>query len=40
VIRAYRLYSGAEGNSHVQVGTVTDDDVIAAESIMFEVTPA
>ena len=40
VIRAYRLYTGVDGNSHVQVGSVTSDDAIAAESIMFEVTPA
>ena len=40
VIRAYRLYTGVDGNSHVQVGSVTSDDAIAAESIMFELTPA
>jgi|APCry1669188879_1035177.scaffolds.fasta_scaffold19379_3 quercetin dioxygenase-like cupin family protein len=39
-IRAYRLYTGADGNSHVQVGSVNSDEVITAESIMFEVTPA
>jgi hypothetical protein len=40
VTRAYRLYTGADGNSHVQVGSVTGDDVIAAESIRFDVVPA
>ena len=39
MIRAYRLYLGVDRNSHVQVGSVNSDDVITAESIMFEVTP-
>jgi quercetin dioxygenase-like cupin family protein len=40
VIRAYRLYTGADGDSHVEVGSVTGKQVVGAQSIMFKETPA
>jgi quercetin dioxygenase-like cupin family protein len=40
VIRAYRLYTGADGDSHVEVGSVSAAEVIGAQSIMFKETPA
>jgi quercetin dioxygenase-like cupin family protein len=40
MIRAYRLYTGDDGNSHVEIGTLATRDVVAAKSIMFEETPA
>ena len=40
MIRAYRLYSGPDGNSHVERGSITDGAVIDAESIQFKETPA
>jgi len=39
-IRAYRFCTGAGRKSHMQIGTVDSDDVIEAESIMFDLTPA
>jgi hypothetical protein len=40
VIRAYRLYTGTDGDSHVEVGSVTGEQVVGAQSIMFKETPA
>lgn len=39
MIKAYYLCTGPDGHSHVTPGSVTDKQVIAAESIMFEETP-
>jgi quercetin dioxygenase-like cupin family protein len=40
MIRAYRLYTGADGDSHVEVGSVRGGEVVGAQSIMFKETPA
>jgi hypothetical protein len=40
MIRAYRLYTGADGNSHVVRGSVTGGELVEAESILFKETPA
>jgi quercetin dioxygenase-like cupin family protein len=40
MIRAYRLYTGLDGNSHVARGSVTGDELVDAESIRFKETPA
>jgi quercetin dioxygenase-like cupin family protein len=40
MIRAYRLYTGPEGNSHVTRGTISSAAPVAAESIQFQETPA
>jgi quercetin dioxygenase-like cupin family protein len=40
MIRAYRLYTGADGNSHVVRGSVSGDALVEAESILFKETPA
>jgi quercetin dioxygenase-like cupin family protein len=40
VIRAYRLYTGADGDSHVEVGSVTGGEVVGAQSVMFKESPA
>ena len=39
MIRAYRLYTGPGGNSHVRPGTVDGDKLVDAESIHFKGTP-
>jgi quercetin dioxygenase-like cupin family protein len=39
MIRAYRLYTGADGDSHVEVGSVTGEQVVGAQSVMFKETP-
>ena len=39
MIRAYRLYTGPDGNSHVVNGSVSADKVVEAESIHFNETP-
>lgn len=39
MIRAYRLYTGPDGNSHVVNGSVTGDKIVEAESIHFKETP-
>ena len=39
MIRAYRLYTGPDGNSHVGSGSVSGDKLVEAESIHFEETP-
>jgi len=38
MIRAYRLYTGTDGNSHVIPGTVNGDKLVDAESIHFKET--
>jgi quercetin dioxygenase-like cupin family protein len=40
VIRAYRLLTGADGNSHVERGFVNEDKLVEARSIHFKETPA
>jgi len=39
MIRAYRLYTGDDGNSHVMRGTVNGSELIEAQSILFKETP-
>jgi quercetin dioxygenase-like cupin family protein len=38
MIRAYRLYTGTDGNSHVTPGTVNADKMVDAVSIHFKET--
>jgi quercetin dioxygenase-like cupin family protein len=40
MIRAYRLYTGPDGNSHVVSGSVSSGQSVEAESILFKETPA
>jgi len=40
MIRAYRLYTGPDGNSHVVRGSVSEDNVVDTQSILFKETPA
>ncbi len=40
MVRAYRLYTGSDGNSHVEQGCISDNALVAAESILFKETPA
>ncbi len=39
MIRAYYLYTGPDGNSHVKRGSVSGGALVAAESILFKETP-
>jgi quercetin dioxygenase-like cupin family protein len=39
MIRAYHLYTGADGNSHVQHGSIAEGPLVGAESIHFKETP-
>jgi quercetin dioxygenase-like cupin family protein len=40
MIKAYHLYTGADGNSHVTYGSVSGNELVASESILFKETPA
>ena len=40
MIRAYRLYTGPDGNSHVTKGSVDGNQLVDAQSILFKETPA
>jgi hypothetical protein len=40
MIRAYHLYTGPDGNSHVVRGSVSGGELVEAESILFKETPA
>jgi quercetin dioxygenase-like cupin family protein len=40
MIPAYRLYTGPEGDSHVQRGSIGEGGLIDAQSIEFKETPA
>jgi quercetin dioxygenase-like cupin family protein len=40
MIRAYRLYTGPDGHSHVEIGSVPAGHVEDAGSILFQETPA
>jgi hypothetical protein len=39
MIRAYRLYTGPDGNSHVVHGRVDEGQLVEAQSILFKETP-
>jgi quercetin dioxygenase-like cupin family protein len=39
MIRAYRLYTGPDGHSHVSRGSVTPVKIVEAEHIMFKESP-
>ena len=39
MIRTIRLYTGPDGGSHVEHGSIADDALIGAESISFKETP-
>ena len=40
MIRAYRLYTGPDGNSHVVSGSVSENKLVEAQTILFKETPA
>jgi len=40
MIRAYRLYTASDGNSHVVRGSLSVAKIIGSESILFKETPA
>jgi quercetin dioxygenase-like cupin family protein len=40
MIKAYSLQTGEDGHSHVTIGSIVDNEVVAAESVLFEETPA
>ena len=40
MIRAYRLYTGTDGNSHVTPGSVNGGPLVDVKSIQFKETPA
>jgi len=40
MIRAYRLYTGPDGNSHVARGSVSESKLVEAQTILFKETPA
>jgi quercetin dioxygenase-like cupin family protein len=40
MIRAYRLYTGPDGNSHVVRGSVSGAKLVDAKSVEFKETPA
>ena len=39
MIRAYRLFTGPDGKSHVMRGTVNATELVDAQSILFKETP-
>jgi len=39
MIKAYKLYTGADGNSHVQTGTVVEGQFNQAASVRFQESP-
>jgi quercetin dioxygenase-like cupin family protein len=39
MIRAYHLYAGSDGNSHVVRGSVSESKLVEAQSILFKETP-
>lgn len=39
MIRAFWLYTGPDGNSHVKKGSIKGGDLIQAESILFKESP-
>ena len=40
MIRCYRLYTGPDGDSHVERGSIGVDALVAAASVQFKETPA
>jgi quercetin dioxygenase-like cupin family protein len=40
MIKAYHLYTGPDGNSHVTSGSVSGNELVASESILFKETAA
>jgi len=40
MIRAYRLYTGPDGNSHVLSGSIGESKLVEAQTILFKETPA
>src|ERR1700755_2882425 len=40
MIKAYHLYTGADGDSHVTYGSVSGNELVEAESILFKETAA
>jgi quercetin dioxygenase-like cupin family protein len=40
MIRAYRLYTGPDGNSHVVRGSVRESKLVETQTILFKETPA
>ena len=40
MIRAYRLYTGPDGNSHVAPGSVSGGELVDAKSVEFKETAA
>lgn len=40
MIKAYRLYTGSDGHSHVTSGFMLEHELVAAQSIHFEESPA
>jgi quercetin dioxygenase-like cupin family protein len=40
MIKAYHLYTGPDGNSHVTYGSVSGNELVASESILFKETAA
>ena len=40
MIRAYHLYTGPDGNSHVVRGSISNGALVDADSILFKETPA
>jgi quercetin dioxygenase-like cupin family protein len=39
MIRAYRLYTGSDGHSHVERGSMREGELVDAKSIHFKETP-
>ena len=40
MIRAYRLYTGPDGNSHVLRGGISESKLVETQTILFKETPA
>lgn len=40
MIKAYLLYTGEDGDSHIQTGSVQNERLVEAQSIIFRETPA
>ena len=40
MIRAYLIYTGEDGNSHVRRGSIMDNALVAADHTLFKETPA
>jgi quercetin dioxygenase-like cupin family protein len=40
MIKAWYLFTGPDGNSHVRAGTISNGALVAAQSVLFKETPA